>query len=136
MTERKQLFEKLLVVSHVPHYESEGRLYAYGPYARELEVWADIFEQILIAAPFYKKEPPSDCACFEHRNLRVIPQREMGGETVAAKVKLALATPILAWELSMAMRQADAIHVRCPGNLALLGTILAPIFSKKLVAKF
>jgi glycosyltransferase involved in cell wall biosynthesis len=34
------------------------------------------------------------------------------------------------------MRQADAIHVRCPGNLGLLGTILAPLFSRYLVAKY
>jgi len=34
------------------------------------------------------------------------------------------------------MKGADAIHVRCPGNLGLLGVILAPLFSKKLIAKY
>jgi glycosyltransferase involved in cell wall biosynthesis len=34
------------------------------------------------------------------------------------------------------MRDADAIHVRCPGNLGLLGAILAPCFSRFVVAKY
>jgi hypothetical protein len=31
------------------------------------------------------------------------------------------------------MRSADAIHVRCPGNL---GVLLAPLFTRRLVAKY
>jgi glycosyltransferase involved in cell wall biosynthesis len=34
------------------------------------------------------------------------------------------------------MWQADAIHVRCPGNLGLVGSIMAPLFSRRLVAKY
>ena len=128
--------ERLAVVSHVTHYEFEGHLYAYGPYVREIEVWADLFDQILVAAPYRKQTPPSDRARFEHTNLRVIPQREIGGESLRAKLKLAVTTPLMAWDLCKALRQADAIHVRCPGNLGLLGAVLAPLFSKKIVAKF
>ncbi len=29
--------EKLVIVSTVVHYKSDGRLYAYAPYAREIE---------------------------------------------------------------------------------------------------
>jgi glycosyltransferase involved in cell wall biosynthesis len=34
------------------------------------------------------------------------------------------------------MSGADAIHVRCPGNLGLLGVVLAPLFSPWVVAKY
>jgi hypothetical protein len=34
------------------------------------------------------------------------------------------------------MAESNAIHVRCPGNLGLLGVILAPLFSDKLIAKY
>ena len=105
-------------------------------YAREIEIWADLFDEILIAAPRRDEEPPGDCAPIDRANVRVAPQRELGGETFGAKLKLALGTPLMAWDLCMAMRQADAIHVRCPGNIAVPGTLLAPLFSKKLVAKF
>jgi glycosyltransferase involved in cell wall biosynthesis len=38
--------------------------------------------------------------------------------------------------LARAMLRADAIHVRCPGNLGLLGVLLAPLFGRPLVAKY
>jgi len=38
------------------------------------------------------------------------------------------------WQLVKYMRRADAIHVRCPCDLGLLGVLLAPIFSRRLYA--
>jgi glycosyltransferase involved in cell wall biosynthesis len=128
--------EKLVIVTHVVHYRSAGRLYAYAPYAREIEIWADMFDEILIAAPCHEQEPPGDCALLNRNNLSIAPQRESGGETLAAKAKLAFTLPLLCWDLSRAMRQGDAVQVRCPGNLGLIGSALAPFFSKHRVAKF
>ena len=73
MAEHPRFSERLIIVSQVMHYEFEGRLYAYAPYAREIDIWADIFNHISIAAPCRNQKPPPDCARFEHSNLRVIP---------------------------------------------------------------
>ena len=127
---------KLVIVTHVAHYKRGGQLYAYAPYAREVEVWADIFDEIVIAAPLRKTVPAGDCGPVDRSNVQIMPQRELGGETWIAKIKLAYYLPVMTWELSRALRQGDAIHVRCPGNLGFLGAILAPIFSKHVVAKF
>ena len=128
--------EKLVVVSHVVHYKFAGRLYAYAPYAREIEIWADMFDEVLIAAPCHEEEPPGDCALLNRDNFSIAPQREFGGETLAAKAKLLLGVPLMSWDLMRAMRQGDAVQVRCPGNLGLIGSVLAPLFSKHRVAKF
>jgi glycosyltransferase involved in cell wall biosynthesis len=127
---------KLAIVSHVRHYRRNGRLFAYAPYAREIEVWADLFDEVVIAAPFSEAEPAGDCGPINRTNLRILPQRELGGESWTAKLKLACFLPAMGWDLSQALHQADAVHVRCPGNLGFLGTILGPFFSKHLVAKF
>jgi glycosyltransferase involved in cell wall biosynthesis len=134
--QKSRFHQKLVIVSHVTHFHANGRIYAYAPYAREIEIWAELFDEIVIAAPSRNAEPPGDCALIDRANVRVAPQRELGGETLTAKLKLVLATPVMAWELCKVMRRADAIHVRCPGNIGLLGTVFAPLFSKKLVAKF
>jgi glycosyltransferase involved in cell wall biosynthesis len=34
------------------------------------------------------------------------------------------------------MARADAIHVRCPGNLGLLAVIFGPLFSRRLICKY
>lgn len=126
----------LLVVSHVVHYRYAGRLWAYGPYAREIDLWAGIFEGVRIASPCLEGEPPRDCLAFEADNIAMVPQPLVGGETVLAKLRLVLTVPTMVAGLARAMFRADAIHVRCPGNLGLLGAILAPIFSRRIVAKY
>lgn len=127
---------RLLIVSHVAHYEYEGGIFAYGPYTREIDIWAELFPEIIIAAPVQRRTPPGDAIAFQHHNISLAPQRETGGDTLLAKVTQLLATPGHFWRLARAMRSADAIHVRCPGNLGLLGCVLAPFFRKPRVAKY
>ncbi len=127
---------KLLVVSHVVHYDHDGRLHAYAPYAREIDKWAEIFPELLIAAPCRRSAPPADCEPLTAANIAMRPQLERGGDSLAAKIRLAVSLPRLVAGLGRAMREADAIHVRCPGNLGLLGAALAPVFSRYLIAKY
>lgn len=127
---------RLAVVSHVPHYCWQGNLYAYAAYAREIEIWADLFHQVVIAAPLRIGPPPGDCVRFEHRNISVRPQLESGGDSLRAKAGLVLTMPRMLFQLGMVLKDADAIHVRCPGNLGILGAALGPLFSRNLVAKY
>lgn len=125
-----------MVVSHVVHYRYDGRLFAYGPYAREIDIWADLFPQVLIASPCRHRRPPGDCLAFTRTNISIRPQLESGGRTALAKLRQLPLLPVVVWRLIQTIRQADAIHVRCPGNLGLLGSILAPFFSRYRIAKY
>lgn len=136
MSDRPTLPERLLVVSHVVHYRHGDQLYAYGPFAREIAVWADLFATVAIAAPCRDTVPPADSLPFARSNIRLKPIRETGGVTAGAKVRQVLLLPVLIAGLIRAMRAADAIHVRCPGNLGLLGCLLAPVFSRRIIAKY
>lgn len=127
---------KLLVVSSVVHYRHQGRLWAYAAYAREIDIWADLFEQVLIAAPCRESAPAALAAPFSRSNIDIAPQHEVGGRTIAAKVGVLLALPTLGWGLMRAMRAVDAVHVRCPCTLGLLGVLLAPMAARRRVAKY
>src|SRR5439155_998129 len=120
----------MLVVSHVVHYRHEDRLFAYGPYAREIDIWADLFPELVIAAPFRQLEPPGDAIPFTRANISAFPQLETGGDGFICKATQLMALPFHFWRLAQAMRQADAIQIRCPGNLGLLGCLLAPCLGK------
>lgn len=126
----------LLIVSSAIHYRHGGRLFAYGPYAREIDVWADLFPRVRVAAPCREEAPPGDCLPFTRGNVEVVPQLETGGDRLRAKAVQVLLLPLLVFGLCRAMRRADAIHVRCPGNLGLLAILLAPLFSRRRVAKY
>lgn len=126
----------LVVVSHVFHHDWRGCLWAYAPYARELEVWADLFPRVLIAAPVHAGAPGGDRAAIDRRNVRLLPQRASGGAGLGNKLRQLWMLPRLVRDLAHALSTADCIHVRCPGNLGLLGVLLAPRFSHYLVAKY
>src|SRR5690242_7585092 len=127
---------RLLIVSHVVHYRRGGEYHAYSAYAKEIEIWADLFAEVVIAAPCREESPPEETSPIHRSNIRVAPQKEVGGERWHDKVGNVLALPALVTGLVPEMRKADAIHVRCPGNLGLLGALLAPLFSRRLIAKY
>ncbi|MBL8291806.1 MAG: glycosyltransferase [Bryobacterales bacterium] len=126
----------LLVVSHVAHYRCGGSIHAYEPYAREIEAWADLFSPVVIAAPCTDGQPAKGCASIRRSNVRLVPQPQAGGDALCDKVRLAWSLPRMVYGLSCAMWRAEAIHVRCPCNFGLLGAILAPLFSRRLIAKY
>jgi len=126
----------LLIVSHVPHYHYEGGFYAYGPYVKEIEIWCELFPIINIASPVKSQKPPNDALIFKHGNLKIFPQLETGGDTWILKTKQIFLLPILIFSLCRVMFRAESIHVRCPGNIGLIGILLAPIFSNKRIAKY
>ncbi len=127
---------KLLIVSHCIHYEHAGQLWSYGPYTREIDLWADLFPEVRIACPVRHQPPPGDCVAFSRPNIALHPIAEAGGDHVAAKFGLLLHLPSMIAGLTAGMRWADAIHVRCPGNLGMLGAVMAPLFSRRIVAKY
>ncbi|MGP0591602.1 glycosyltransferase family 4 protein [Nitrospira sp. T9] len=126
----------LLIVTNTIHYRMEKTLYGYGPYTREIDIWADLFNKVVIAAPLRNQAPPADCIPFTRHNISLVPQMETGGLRYRDKLLQILALPRLLWNLSWAMSKVEAIHIRCPGNLGLLGVILAPLFSQYYIAKY
>lgn len=127
---------RLLIVTHVAHYRNGDRWSAYGPYAREMELWAPLFAHVVIAAPRREGPPPADCLRIDAPNVSLAPQPETGGATAGAKLAQLLLLPWSMLRLALAMTRADVIHVRCPGNLGLLGALLAPLFARRRIAKY
>ncbi len=129
--------KNLLIVSHVQHYIWEGQIWAFGGYAREIDIWADLFPTIKIASPCVEMAPPGDCLPFTRENISVIPTHipEVNGKLLS-KLSILLSLPRLVWQLGRLMRKAGAVHVRLPGSLGAVGAVIAPLFSKRVIAKY
>jgi len=63
---------RLVIVSHVVIFRHEGHLYAYGPYARELNIWADLVRELIIASPYREGPPLPDTEMLARDNITVI----------------------------------------------------------------
>src|SRR5690242_14640983 len=103
--------QKLVIVSHVVHYCFENRLFAYGPYAREIDLWGDLFPYVQIVAPVRYGRPPGDSVAFSGNNISILRVIETGGDSFRAKLAQLVCLPSIVSGLCRAMRSADAIHV-------------------------
>lgn len=128
--------KKILIVARVDHYRHEGRFYAYTPYAREMDLWGDLFSEVAIAGTLRDETPPNDCSPFLRKNVRVLPVAEAGGDGLKAKFQQLFVLPKILWQLAGYMRQYDAIHARCPCDLGLLALLMGPLFTRNLIAKY
>jgi len=88
-------------------------------------MWADLFSEYPLPARCANEPPPADCSGFSRQNITVLP-------VANGRSRL----PVMLWQLVRYMRCADAIHVRCPCDLGLLGVLFAPLFSRRLYAKY
>lgn len=126
----------LVVVSHVVHRWESGQLRAYGPYVAELDEWAELFDELVIVAPEGQEVGRGDLRAFRKRNVRLVPLKEAGGRGWLAKAKLLIRAAVWSVWIWREMRAADVIHVRCPGNVGLVGAVLAPLAGKPMIAKY
>lgn len=127
----------LLIISSAVHYVDGDRVFGLGSYAREIDIWAQLFARVVVAAPCRQGRPPGDYLPFSSSSqISIHPISETGGDRFTAKLKQFVMLPKLLIELCSLMKDAEAIHVRCPGNLGLLGVLLAPLFSDRRIAKY
>lgn len=126
----------VLVITHVQHHRRDGAIWAHGPYASEIELWAGMVPRLIIAAPCRDSAPTGDCRPLRATNIEMRPIPATGGSSVGAKLAQLWALPRITWRLASAIGEADAVHVRCPGNLGLLGAVLAPLLARRMYAKY
>jgi glycosyltransferase involved in cell wall biosynthesis len=127
---------ELLIVSSAVHYIDNGVLFGYGPYVREINIWSDLFPHIVLAAPCRRGQPPGDYLPLPANRVSIHPITEAGGNRLSAKIKQIGMLPKLIMELWPVMKDAGAIHVRCPGNLGLIAVALAPFVTNRRIAKY
>jgi glycosyltransferase involved in cell wall biosynthesis len=128
---------KLIVFSSAPIIQLKGKLFMYTPYEKEMQIWAKYADEIQFCCPVW----------IEDRNL-LISEINFSPSTVISlsefsirNIKLAFfsITKVLknVFIIFKAIRQADHIHLRCPGNMGLLACIVQIFFpSKPKTAKY
>ena len=126
----------LAIVTAPLHYRWQGRIWSYGPYARELDQWARWFERVTLVGPVRDEAPPEDATPLEAPRFDLHPVPFTGGPDLPSKALQFVRTPELLLRLMRACRAADAVHVRGPANLCLLTTLLSPWLGRPMVAKY
>lgn len=119
------------IITHVPHILEQNQYFAYAPYVREMNVWAKYANKLLIVAPKSNSlKTPIDIS-YEHKNVDYIAIESFDVLSVKAILKAVFRIPKISWQIFLAMQKADHIHLRCPGNIGLIGSMVQILFPNK-----
>jgi len=122
---------KLLIITSVIHTKDKNRYFGYGPYINEMNVWLKYVDQLYILAPLeVRNVSPIDLA-YDFDNVNFKRVESFSFTTINSRVRSFFKLPIIFWQIFAAMLQADHIHLRCPGNIGLIGCIVQIFFPYK-----
>jgi glycosyltransferase involved in cell wall biosynthesis len=120
------------IITHVPHGCLNGKYFAYSPYVIEMNIWSKYVDKIILVAPLDLKNLTEIDIFYSNDSFdfRNIPSYNFLS-FVAAFISL-FKLPTITFEIYKAMKNSDHIHLRCPGNIGLLGCLVQILFPNKI----
>jgi glycosyltransferase involved in cell wall biosynthesis len=119
---------KFAIITHVPHIIECNKYFAYAPYVSEMNVWAKYVEELVVVSPVIQTEKTPVDTAYQHQNIQFISIEGFDILSLKGIFSAVLKIPGISWTIFRAMQNADHIHLRCPGNIGLLGCLLQILF--------
>lgn len=119
------------VITHVRHIEAGKNFYGYAPYIREMNIWLNYVDEVIIVAPLERNEPKIIDIPYKHTKINFKKVDDFSFITLKNSLLSVLKLPRIFWKVFWAMKNADHIHLRCPGNMGLIGCLVQVLFPKK-----
>ncbi len=125
------------IITHVPHCYSENKYFGYAPYVNEMNIWLKHVDKVIIVAPLKKYSITTIHQNYNHNNIKFIEVPDFSLTSFKAVLKTIFVIPIIFFRILRAMSASNHIHLRCPGNMGLLGSFAQIFFpSKTKTAKY
>lgn len=122
---------KLLVISSAPIVEMHGKSHLYAPYEKEMQLWAKHADAIQFCCPIWREDKKLLIAPVSFEVEKVVELQEFDIISFSNKLKAIPLAFVALVKIFKAMKQADHIHLRCPGNIALLACLVQVLFPNK-----
>lgn len=128
---------KFTIITHVIHKQEQNQYFGYAPYVYEMNIWSKYIEELIIVAPLEETNKSAIDCSYDHNNVKFVVIEQISLLGLFEILNAAVRIPKNIWQIFKAMRQADHIHLRCPGNIGLLGCLVQILFpSKPKTAKY
>ncbi len=122
---------KFGIITHSLHKIKDKQIFAYEPYVREMNLWAKYVDEIIIISPTSRDEISSIETAYIHPNIKIIKIPSFDITSLKGILKSLLVIPNICLKLYKVMKQVDHVHLRCPGNIGLLGCFVQVLFPSK-----
>lgn len=123
---------KFAIITHVEHIKQGDLFYAYSPYVREMNIWMQHVEEVTVVATMVKKNVTAIHLPYQHDKILFQEVKKFNLTSFKNIAKAIVIIPSICMKIYKAMKDADHIHLRCPGNMGLLGSIMQIFFPSKI----
>lgn len=124
---------KLGIFTHVTHKLEREKTYAYSPYVREINLYLKNVEKAEVVSPI-TIETHGDFSAMEsyrYSNLTFTKIPSFDLLNFKGALKASLRIPSIMVVIISAMRRADHLHIRSPGNIGLMACVCQIFFPHK-----
>ena len=119
---------KLVVFSSAPLIPSGNKWKAYSPYVNEMHIWSTKVDQIQFCCPIWSEDRGLLVTEIPFQTEVPIELKDFDVKSIGHFFKALLMVILNLHRIFKAMQQADHIHLRCPGNMGLLGALVQILF--------
>ena len=119
------------IITHVTHSHSDGKYYGYAPYINEMNVWLKHVDKVIIVAPLKDFLISEMHKNYTHNNIQFIAVPAFSLTSFKEILKTITVLPIIFFKVFWAMLSSNHIHLRCPGNMGLIASIIQIFFPNK-----
>jgi len=120
------------IITHAEHKLIGKDIFAYEPYVREMNLWGKHVEEITILAPLSKDQIISKIdSKYKHSSIEFVKIDNFDITSFKNAIRSLFIIPKICFQIYNVMKSVDHIHVRCPGNIGLLGCFIQILFPKK-----
>lgn len=109
----------------------DGLVYGYGPYIREMNLWFKHVESVMVIAPLVHEDADPIDLPYKHPNLEFVQVPAFNLTSVSSVFHALGVLPGIFAKVFRGMKWAEHIHLRCPGNMGLVGCVLQTLFPRK-----
>jgi len=122
---------KFVIITHVSHVCKNNEYLGYSPYIQEMNIWLKYVDEVIIIAPLKKREVTPIDISYQHDkiNFRIVP--DFSFISLKSILTSIFKLPIIFWKIFLGMKTANHIHLRCPGNMGLIGCFVQILFPNK-----
>lgn len=118
------------VITYIQHAVFKNKYYSYSPYIREMDLWIKNVDQVTVLAPKSDHTPDASEISYS-RTPNFIEVPSLNFTNIGKAIQSVFRIPLIIAKIWKVFMQSDHIHLRCPGNISLLGCIVQVFFPNK-----
>ncbi len=93
-----------------------------------MNIWLKYVDKVTVVAPIETTKLDNIHLAYQHKNLKFKEVPNFDTTTFLNSLRTLSKLPSILWTIFIAMKNADHIHLRCPGNMGLLGCFVQILF--------